>query len=209
VDLQYAYNDNHDRLYERYGGGSDPGDAFEYDLARRLDVAWLGSVAPASRSGSAYTKKIEYAMDDDGNRSSVLVTPYGQSPASTSYSDNSLNQYTAVGGVSQAHDGNGNLTDDGTYLYEYNFRNLPCRVKQKSGGATVATYTHDALGRRVTKVVSSDTKRYIYSGAETVAVYDGSNNLLQEFVYGQVIDEVLMLEQADVLDIDGDANTSE
>jgi hypothetical protein len=55
VDLQYAYNDNHDRLYERYGGGSDPGDAFEYDLARRLDVAWMGSVAPASPSGSAYT----------------------------------------------------------------------------------------------------------------------------------------------------------
>ena len=52
-------------------------------------------------------------------------------------------------------------------------------------------------------------ERFIYSAAEIVAVYDISDSLSQEFVYGQVIDEVLMLEQADVLDFDGDSNTSE
>jgi RHS repeat-associated protein len=39
--------------------------------------------------------------------------------------------------------------------------------------------------------------------------YDGSNNWKQNFVFGQDLDEVLMLEQADALDCDSDSNTSE
>ena len=158
-------------------------------------------------STAAYTKKIEYTLDDNGNRSSVKVTPYGQSATTTSYTDNNLNQYTDVGGTTHSYDANGNLTDDGQLTYEYNFRNLLCRVKD--GATVVASYQHDALGRRVKTIIGSACKRYIYSGAETIAVYDESNALLQEFVYGQVIDEVLMLEQADVLDADGDSNTTE
>ena len=167
----------------------------------------MGSTQPDSPSTAAYTKKIEYTLDDNGNRSSVKVTPYGQSATTTSYTDNNLNQYTDVGGTTHSYDANGNLTDDGQYTYEYNFRNLLCRVKE--GATVVASYQHDALGRRVKTIIGSACKRYIYSGAETIAVYDESNALLQEFVYGQVIDEVLMLEQADVLDADGDSNTTE
>ncbi len=168
----------------------------------------MGSASPDSPSGAAYTKKIEYNYDDDGNRTSVVVTPYGQSPATTSYSTNTLNQYTAVGGVSHSWDGNGNLSDDGTLTYEYNYRNEICRVK--NGGTTVATYKYDALGRRVEKAVTGGvTERYVYAGVETIATYDGSNTWKQDFVFGQGIDNVLMLEQADVLDFDADQNTSE
>jgi RHS repeat-associated protein len=52
-------------------------------------------------------------------------------------------------------------------------------------------------------------QRYIYSGSETVSVYDGSDNWVRDFAFGSRIDEVLMIEQADVLDYDGDQNTSE
>ena len=168
----------------------------------------MGSASPDSPSGAAYTKKIEYNYDDDGNRTSVVVTPYGQSPVTTSYSTNTLNQYTAVGGVSQSWDGNGNLSNDGTLTYEYNYRNEICRVK--NGGTTVATYKYDALGRRVEKAVTGGvTERYVYAGVETIATYDGSNTWKQDFVFGQGIDNVLMLEQADVLDFDSDQNTTE
>ena len=206
--LDYAYNDVHDRTYERYGASGSSGDAFEYDKARRLTVAWMGSASPDSPSGAAYTKKIEYNYDDDGNRTSVVVTPYGQSATTTSYSTNTLNQYTAVGGATHSWDGNGNLSDDGTLTYEYNYRNEICRVK--NGGTTVATYKYDALGRRVEKAVTGGvTERYVYAGVETIATYDGSNTWKQDFVFGQGIDNVLMLEQADVLDFDSDQNTTE
>ena len=207
VDLQYGYDDNHDRTYERFGGSSSAGDAFEYDMARRLTTAYMGSTDVTAPSSNSYTKKVVYTMDDDGNRSSVAVTPYGSGTTTTNYTDNNLNQYTAVGGTSRTHDDNGNLTDDGTLDYEYDYRNQIVRVKQSS--TTIAEYKYDALGRRVEKDDGSDVRRFIYSSAETVAVYDGSNAWVQDFVFGAVIDEVLMLEQADVLDFDTDANTSE
>jgi RHS repeat-associated protein len=209
LKLDYGYNKLHDRTFERYGSSGQPGDAFEYDKARRLTVAWMGSDTPSSPSGNVYVKKIEYGMDDDGNRTTVTVTPYGSSAVNTSYTDNNLNQYTVVGGVNRSHDGNGNVSDDGTYLYEYNYKNLICRVKLKSDSSTVAEYKYDALGRRVEKVVTGATYRYIYSGVETVSVYTSTGAWKQDYVYGPGIDEVLMLEQADVLDWDADSNTSE
>ena len=208
VRLDYAYNDVHDRIYERYGSSGSSGDAFEYDKARRSHGRLDGLGLAGQPERAAYTKKIEYNYDDDGNRTSVAATPYGQSPATTSYSTNTLNQYTAVGGVSHSWDGNGNLSNDGTLTYEYNYRNEICRVK--NGGTTVATYKYDALGRRMDKAVDGGvTERYVYAGVETIATYDGSNTWKEDFVFGQGIDNVLMLEQADVLDFDADQNTSE
>jgi hypothetical protein len=82
---------------------------YAYDKARRLITAWMGSATPSDPSSAAYTEKIAYNYDDDGNRTSVVVTPYGESPVTTSYTANDLNQYTAVGGDDPAYDGNGNL----------------------------------------------------------------------------------------------------
>jgi YD repeat-containing protein len=42
----------------------------------------------------------------------------------TGYATNAVNEYTAVAGVTQAYDANGNLTDDGAFTYQYDFRNL-------------------------------------------------------------------------------------
>lgn len=207
VDLRYGYDANHDRTFERFGGVSASGDAFEYDKARRLTTAWMGSSDVTAPSSNTYTKKIEYVMDDDGNRSSVSVTPYGLSATTTSYTDNNLNQYTAVGGASRTHDGNGNLTSDGSLTYEYDYKNQIVRIK--SGSNTVGEYKYDALGRRVEKDDGTDIERYIYSGDETISVYDGSDVWIRDFVFGQVIDEVLAMRQADVLDYDSDADTTE
>ena len=167
----------------------------------------MGSTDVTAPSSNTYTKKIVYTMDDDGNRDSVAVTPYGQGTSTTNYTSNSLNKYTAVGGASPTHDDCGNLTSDGTLDFEYDYRNQIVRVKQ--GETTIAEYKYDALGRRVEKDDQTNVQRFIYSTAETVAVYDGSNNWIRDFVFGPVIDEVLMIEQADVLDYDGDSNTSE
>ena len=208
--LDYGYDKNHDRLYERYGGSGSAGDGFAYDKLRRLTNAWMGSTVPESPSGNTYVTKIDYNMDDDGNRTSVVTTAWLGAPGTTNYTTNSLNQYSDVGGTSRTHDDNGNLTDDGTNLYEYDYRNQLVRVKLKSGGATVATYKYDAAGRRVEKDVNGGaTQRYIYSGLETIETQDNAGNWKQSFVFRDAIDAVVMLEQADVLDHDGDLNTSE
>ena len=211
VRLDYGYNKLHDRTYERYGTSGSPGDAFEYDKARRLTKAWMGSTTPASPSGNTYVQTIVYNMDDDGNRTSVVTTPYGVSPTTESYTTNTLNQYTAVGGASPTYDGNGSLTDNGTYNFKYNYRNLICEARLSANNNLVATYAFDASGRRIGKAVSGGvTERYVYSDVETIAVYDGSNGWKQNYVFDVTgIDQVLMLEQADVLDYDADSNVTE
>ena len=149
-------------------------------------------------------------MDDDGNRTSVVTTPYGQSAATVSYTANSLSQYTAVGGASPTHDANGNVLDNGVYKFKYNYRNLICEARLSSNNNLVATHAYDSLGRRVGKVVSGGaTTRFVLSGLETVETYDGANNWKQTFLFGQDLDDILVLEQADVLDYDADTNTSE
>ena len=152
VRLDYGYNKLHDRTYERYGTSGSAGDAFEYDKARRLSKAWMGSGTPSSPSGNVYVQTIQYAMDDDGNRTSVVTTPYGVSPTTENYTTNTLNQYTAVGGASPTYDGNGNLTDNGTYKFKYSYRNLITEARLSSNNSLVATYTFDASGRRIGKV---------------------------------------------------------
>ena len=84
-------------------------------------------------------------------------------------------------------------------------------MRLSSNNNLVASTRYDANGRRVGKVVSGGiTQRYIYSDVETIETFDGSNTWKQDFVFDVTgIDRVLMLEQADVLDQDGDSNTTE
>jgi len=165
-----------------------------------------------------------------------VVTPYQQSPQTTNYSTNNLSEYTSVGGASQSSDANGNLVDNGTYLFLYDYKNHIVQVKDKSSGSVLASYRYDALGRRVEKNVGGAVQRHILSwsrfsdaglllstAAKTnlseaeriqdlshvVAVYDDSNNWLQNFVWSDEIDGIQMLEQKDVLDYDTDGNTTE
>jgi len=217
--LDYGYNETHDRTYERYGSSGSAGDAFEYDKLRRLTVAWMGSSTPSSPSGNTYVKKIEYNYDDDGNRTSVVTTPYGQSAQTSNYTTNNLNEYTAVGGTGHAWDANGNLTDNGTYLFLYDYKNHIVQVKLKSSGAVIASYRYDALGRRVEKNVGGTVERHILSIrnepgevedlSHVVAVYDASDAWKQSFTWSDEVDGIQMLEQKDVLDYDTDGNTSE
>jgi len=52
-------------------------------------------------------------------------------------------------------------------------------------GGTELAYTHDPLGRRIAKAVNGAiVERYLWSGPTTLlAVYDGSNRLVQRFRY--------------------------
>ncbi len=208
VRMDYGYNDVHDRTYERFGASGSSGDAFVYDNIRRLEKAYMGSTTPDSPVGNAYDDLIEFDMDDDGNRNTKDVTPYGGSASSTSYTTNNLNQYTAVGGTTYLYDDNGNLTDDGNQEYVYDYRNQLVEVRDNVG-LLIASYKYDAAGRRVEKTVDSVVERHILSGVEVIEACNGQTTWKQRFVYGQGIDKVVMLEQADVLDFDGDSNTTE
>ena len=162
----------------------DPCTDFTYDNLDRLTVAEYG----IQDNNEVFT------IDDLGNREKVN----GRDGNDVTYSiDNLTNRYNNVGGNSLTYDAAGNLiADKDGYKYEYDYENRIVRIKDVND-VNVATFSYDALGRRIEKkdcIDASKTRRYYYNNNwQVLCEYDGSNNFKQWFAYGNYIDEVLII----------------
>ncbi len=144
-----------------------------------------------------------------GNRSQVLTTP-PTPPSTVTYAADVVNQYTAVGGVARTHDNNGNLKDDGTWVFSYDFENRLVQVRQSGTLTLIADYHYDALGRRVEKVLAAGTTtRYLLDGVEVVEEYDAVGTWQARYVYEDGIDHPRCMDRADIADVNGNQNTTE
>ncbi|MFQ5767719.1 MAG: RHS repeat-associated core domain-containing protein, partial [Acidobacteriota bacterium] len=86
-------------------------------------------------------------------------------------------------------DDNGNLTDDGAFLYEWDFGNRLRRITRKSDGLLIATHAYDASGRRVRRIVTASaplngTTDYYYLGWSILEEHDGADLPARQYVYG-------------------------
>jgi YD repeat-containing protein len=88
-----------------------------------------------------------------------------------------------------ANDANLNLTFDGRHTLFFDpFDRLVSAVRP-SDGAQIASYTYDALGRRVTRVVNNsgaldESRRYYSSGAGVLEERDGTGAVARQIVTG-------------------------
>src|SRR3990167_6166235 len=108
---EYAYDQMFNKLFEKrlHQGKRDD---YGYDsLYRMVKYAKDGDL-----SGANPAKSIQYTLDGVGNRTQVT-----ENGVPTDYAVNALNQYTAVGGVAQVHDNNGNLTSDGSRTFSFDY----------------------------------------------------------------------------------------
>lgn len=116
--------------------------------------------------------------------------------SSTSYTVNSLNQYTSG---SMTYDGNGNTLTDGPIFgsgngYSYDAENRLISVR--GGSITGGSYAYDSVGRRKTKNVNSlpivTTNFVTDADNREVLEYNGSTGHIQTwYVFGLGPDEVL------------------
>jgi hypothetical protein len=120
------------------------------------------------------------------------------------YTTTTGNELTAGAGYTFTYDNEGNTTsqtevatgDKTDYTWDYRDR-LTGVVEHSSGGSLLmqATYTYDALGRRIgTDVTVSgvETKMWsVYDGENTYADFDGSGTLETRHLYGPAIDASL------------------
>ena len=194
----YAYDQEDNRRFQR-DLVTDQADVYEYDSYYRLtrtayqlpgslvdgivsngttnsDVASLGGLSETA-----------YQLDGVGNWSQRTVDG-----ATTTFSDNVMNEYASVGAISQTHDNNGNLTTDGSQRYSYDFANRLVRVADDTGLPT-ARYAYDALGRRTLKVVGGSVTSFFYDGARSIEERNGEGSVTSQYVFGRGVDEVLEL----------------
>ena len=105
----------------------------------------------------------------------------GRSANAITYYHNAVNEYTKIGGTARSQDAAGNLTDDGTYTFEWDYLNRLTRIERNSDSGTVAVFDYDALSRRVVKydAAGGSTLRFYYSdegGTEQMVTAQGWGN---------------------------------
>ncbi|HRT59162.1 MAG TPA: RHS repeat-associated core domain-containing protein, partial [Candidatus Paceibacterota bacterium] len=146
----------------------------------------------AYRKGEYFRK--ELPVDNSGGPvwTNVTVTAAGQSAVSG---------HAAVAPALQgfSYDLDGNLTQDGLWVYTWDGENRLVAVESVWGvaeaGRRRVDFGYDAQGRRVEQVVSGwdgqgwgyvpqSTNRFVYDGWNLVAVLDGNNAPLLSFTWG-------------------------
>ncbi len=158
--------------------------SFQYDPADRL-------VTSLATTNGAVARLVSYGLDRTGNRTNVTgAACSGDYTLSSAVppADFQMNQYTATPCDSRTYDDNGNLVNVGssagpvTYQYDYADRLVQAQTVGFSGGVptvTTSTYAYDALGRRISKSVSSGglppvTTQYSYDVVEYKDGEDGT-----------------------------------
>ncbi len=187
----------------------DNSEQYKYDSAYRL-------TSTGSGTQSANARAFERGTFTDGTRTSMSSIGFYQdwnieavhnwegfwdnsgTKITSTYSD--FNEIITRNSVTSVHDNNGNLTDDGTLLLEYDALNRLSEVSRKSDGLQIAEYAYDGDNRRQRKVVTNGgkdsipalngTTQYVYHGWRLLEERDGTGAIQKQYVYGNRLDEI-------------------
>jgi RHS repeat-associated protein len=163
------------------GNGSTTGYAFD-GASRLIDLGFdLGGSSHDVWTDLSYNPASQIVSKTINNTGYNFTLP---SAYTDTYTDNGLNQYTSAGGVTPTYDSRGNTTYDGTKSYTYD----PSNRLITAGSATLV---YDPANR-LYEVAGGSTVRFVYDGADMIAEYNTSGNVLRRYVHGPGIDEPLV-----------------
>jgi RHS repeat-associated protein len=196
VNTSLVY-DNANRLgtitHQTGGGTALAAYVYAYDNANRLTTETIGSssvtytydhASQLTAAGGARTES--YTYDSGGNRSGG------------GYTVGTGNELTASTGVTYSYDNEENIasqTNTSTHVtnsYTYDYRNRLTAVTV--GGTVVATYTYDALDRRIGFKDNGTQTWTVYNGNgpddNPYADFNSSATLLNHYLSGPAVDEI-------------------
>lgn len=183
--LEFQYDALSRRTKTVYENGCETD--FEFELDNDLNSllqTFVGSSVEFTLGYDSINRITSQAVSD------ALFMWHPASGGTVSYGTaNDLNQYPTVGGASYSYNDNGCLTGDGTWTYGYTVEN---KLVSATKTGVSASFVYDPRMRQVQKQVGSTKSRYYYSGLQRLADYDGSGNMLDRYVYGLGLDEVLI-----------------
>jgi RHS repeat-associated protein len=172
--------------------------AMSYDAADRMTSLTMPNGIAASYSfdvagrnnrilyqkGAQTLKDFQYILDVADQITQISGTPahtFGDNLVSTS-AVNQNNQYTAFGSDTLQQDASGNLKIKGQNNYQWDVRD---RLVGITGPGLIASFSYDALGRRINKNINGVATVYTYDGAGIIQ----DNNA--QYLQGVSIDDVL------------------
>jgi RHS repeat-associated protein len=196
VGFTQTYSRMDDKLTETKLHNTANNEVYAYDSQNRLmqfNRPHVGAVTPLHSN---------WKLDGVGGWQQVRSTESG-TPITETRTHSSHNEIiTRTGGVTATilSDDSGNETDDGTYLFQWDFDNRLRSVTRKSDSQLIATYQYDALGRRIRKTVTNTaslngTTDFVFDGWQIIEERDGNNQLRRQTIYGLLLDEPLILDR--------------
>lgn len=180
----YGYNVVNHRKWEKRD--SLLGDAYDYDATGQLTGVKYDATTPDGTPASPL-EQTGFDYDAVGNREVVTHTSGTSAPVNTSYTANSLNQYSAIGGSAVTYDGNGNLAahTSGTNTYD-----AQSRLISVNSGTNVVSLSYDGLNRVVSRAVNGTSAHFIYDRDwNVIEEYDNGGTQLAAMAYGAAVDE--------------------
>jgi RHS repeat-associated protein len=139
---------------------------YRYDSLYRLTEA-------VEKTGTTQNWIQNWNYDRYGNRNSFTQNIAGNTNATNPAIDPNTNRFTST---DFGYDHNGNVTRDVDPLtslsrtFVFNGDNKQTEVKD-ANGATIGRYFYDGEGKRVKKVVGSETTVFVYSSGKLIAEY--------------------------------------
>ena len=148
-----------------------------------------------------YQNDESYVYDDNGNR------------VNDGYVTGENNQLLSDGTYEYEYDAEGNrvkrteIATGEVTEYEWDYRNRLVGVETEDSEGNVVSnsdYTYDVFDRRIAKSVDADgdgvgeavVERYVHDGDHIALTFDGEGNLIERFLHGLQVDQVLAQENA-------------
>ncbi|MFH1708634.1 MAG: RHS repeat-associated core domain-containing protein, partial [Planctomycetota bacterium] len=187
-NLLYGYDPNNNVTYEDNTTESSWDETYGFDNANRLTAykrGWFnGTYIPSPSSQSGWT------LDDLYNWAQYIKDGVTQTR-----SHNLANEITQIDSTSVVHDDRGNLTDDGSKLYEWNIANQLVAVREKATNNLLGQYAFDSFGRRIWKkvIATGEEVDCFLTGDQVIEErrHTTSTAVTYNFVWGQYIDELV------------------
>jgi len=212
--FQYGYDRGGDRLYQAnlinaalselyHANSTTSGDNnTAYDALGRLVAFRQGTLSASGYNGTGLdtiaspSAWVSWSLDALGNWA-------GRTAGGTTVTEgfNAQNQEISTSsGTASTYDAAGNtITSGAGQAYVYDAWNHSVAVKAAAGGATLATYADDALGRRVVEYyASTGTTNHLYYSPQWQVIEERqggtvASNLHYQYVWGQsYIDDLVL-----------------
>ena len=177
-EQQYAYDADGNVLSRANTVVTSQSETYAYDGLNRLTGFDRGTIDGSGTIASPTTTE-SWQLDAVGNWQSNTVNS-----VTTARTNNAQNQVTSVGSATLSYDSNGNTLADGTgQQYVYDAWNRLVTVKSPTG-TTLAAYTYDAQGRRVTEAYPGQlTTDLYYSKDWQVLETDVGGTAVQQYTW--------------------------
>ncbi len=186
IDFQYGFDKEGNRLYSRKLHDTGNSEQYTYDVKYQLIQFKRGSL-DASGTVAVPVTQTSYNLDAVGNWTSKTTDSVTQNRT-----HNNMNELVSIAGSSLTYDDNGNLLDDGTNAYEYDYENRLIKVTRESDSVILGEYKYDALGRRVEKTALGTTTRFYYEGTGLIEERVGDTTQAT-YYYGEGLDDVVAM----------------